>query len=403
MSTYTYVTNDTSNQYSFRPSLGPSDTKPKYAYKNSNISVDSDNYQELSSQYNDYNQDFVPSHDQMKIFDDYNQSSRRRKIRWKVSEVHHAIDQLAQHQLMTYQQAKERDNLHKSLQVVQQAAAMLYPTPHYKPIINDYLLTKHPVTIEPGTIGQFLFGNIAVDYRLDISTYCTPSGVGALPRKDDESSHDPPACPRQVWYYKSGRYHRLTPPHQKSNHCDLYVPLDFWGLSESEISRFTQHEIEKVHLFTMVKDHQSSKQIIIERSDLMPLLDCRKGSIEGHMKDSDQNESDLVISYSVLDSSNQTSEPSNRPSEPGNRPSDYSNQTSEPSNRASNFNKSSQSSDKKLEKNQGCTNSIFNKYKMTTSDILTVILIVALILLIVGVIIYLFFHSYLSPTPNKEP
>lgn len=200
-------------------------------------------------------------HDQLRIFHQQHKAANGGSARFNLSEIPMAIDRLSLHQNLTVIEALKDHKLMKSYEVVQTAAAKFYGTSHYQKLIVDPLMTKTVISLEPGTIGQFLFGGMRTKYG-QTTLECSPIGIGAIPPNNvDNKDNLPPVCSQQVWYYQNDEYRRLTNDVTRAKVADIYVPISFNGLSEIDIKKLLKAGVLEVNIYTMIKDKNTKEEI----------------------------------------------------------------------------------------------------------------------------------------------
>ena len=230
----------------------------------------------------------VPKHsrignDQRRLFHKQHKSTNHRPARLNLSEIGQSIDRLSLHQNLTIIEALKDKKLKESYEIIQTAAAKFYGTYHYQQLIVDPLMKKTVVSLNPGTIGQFLFGGLRPEYGM--TTFeCSPIGIGAIPPDGDKTDGlSPPVCPQQVWYYQNKEYRRLTDDITHADIGDIYVPISFNGLSEADIKKLTKSGVSKVNIYTLIKDENRKEEISIKRTNTIPLEETRPNKLGQHL------------------------------------------------------------------------------------------------------------------------
>ncbi len=228
-------------------------------------------------------------HGQLQEFHNYKRSAEQEPLRIDLHQIRRSIDVLAFNQRLTLTEAMQNPELKISIQILQQAAARLYNTSHYQTTFITYLKTKDVYTLTPGTVGQFLFGNTRPDYG-ETTPECSPIGIGALPSRD-MGKGSPAVCPRQVWYYQNDGYKRLTNHQNKSvQEADIYVPLDFNGLTDDQVSYLVRKQVEHISFYTLVKKKDTDEQIAVRRTSSISLNEAKVGNVNEHFLAEGENQ-----------------------------------------------------------------------------------------------------------------
>ena len=224
-------------------------------------------------------------HRQLHDFEGYQKSASQEPVRIDLHQIREAIDLLSLSQRLSLKEASRQPNLKQALYILQQAAARLYSTEHYQTLVIDYLKTKDVYTLTPGTVGQFLFGNTRPYYGMTTAE-CSPVGIGALPRKLTEGTDTKPAlCLRQVWYYQDDKYRKLTTKNQEGPiEADVYVSLDFKGLTKNQLNRLAKSQVQKVTIYTLVKMNNSDEQVAIRLTPTLSLAEAELGRVKNHFR-----------------------------------------------------------------------------------------------------------------------
>lgn len=179
-------------------------------------------------------------HDQLQHF---HEADHGRKI--EISDIYRSIDALVEHQTYKIDQVLADARLLRHYTLLQRAAKQLLGTEFYDQYITSELRKRQIVTVAPGTVGQFLYGNI-VDGD-DQDPACSPVHIGALPNKEGISD-----CSNQVWYFDGNIFRQLTreshPPKPKAN---IYVYDRFIGLSYEQKIMFRSYGVQSVTFYTM--------------------------------------------------------------------------------------------------------------------------------------------------------
>ena len=222
-------------------------------------------------------------HDQLRLFHQQHKSINRGPARLNLSEIMRSIDKLSLHQNLTVVEALKDDKLKESYEILQMAAAKFYGTYHYQQLIVDPLMEKNVITLNPGTIGQFLFGGLRPEYGMT-TLECSPIGIGAIPPTSDKNGgSSPPVCPQQVWYYQNDEYRRLTDDITQAKVADIYVPISFNGLSETDIKKLAKFGVLEVNIYTLIKDENRKEEISIKRTNLVSLEETRPNKLGKHL------------------------------------------------------------------------------------------------------------------------
>ncbi len=182
---------------------------------------------------------------QLDQFRSHNRGERAKKI--NIKDVERAIDLLAEKQNLRIAEALADPKIANAYGSLQQAASRLFGTKFYEEVIINYLKGKQVNTVQPGTIGQFLFGNTRDDYG-NSTEQCSPLQIGALP----VTAENLIGCKRQVWYYDGQIYRQLTedkyPP---LSQADVYIPPNFSGLTAEQRRILSSHGVQSATFYTL--------------------------------------------------------------------------------------------------------------------------------------------------------
>lgn len=222
-------------------------------------------------------------HDQLRLFHQQHKTANNKPARINLSEIGTSIDRLSLHQNLTVIEALKDDKLKESYEMIQTVAAKFYGTPHYQELIVEPLMKKTVISLNPGTIGQFLFGGMRPEYGMT-TLECSPIGIGAIPPNGDKNENStPPVCQQQVWYYQNEEYRRLTDEITQAKIADIYVPISFNGLSDADIKKLSGSGILQVNIYTLIKDEKTKEEISIKRTNTILLRETKSDKLGKHL------------------------------------------------------------------------------------------------------------------------
>nr|QBK91059.1 MAG: uncharacterized protein LCPAC202_00330 [Pithovirus LCPAC202] len=217
------------------------------------------------------------------MFHQQNKTANHEPARINLSEIGHAIDRLSLHQNITVIDAMKDDKLKESYEMIQTVAAKFYGTQHYQQLIVEPIMKKTVISLNPGTIGQFLFGGMRPEYGMT-TLECSPIGIGAIPPNGDKNGESsPPVCQQQVWYYQNKEYRRLTDDVTRAKIADIYVPISFNGLSDEDIKKLSDSGVLQVNIYTLIKDEKTKEEISIKRTKTILLQETKSNKLGKHL------------------------------------------------------------------------------------------------------------------------
>ena len=222
-------------------------------------------------------------YDQLRLFHQQHKTNNNKPTRINLSEIGVSIDRLSLYQNLTVIEALKDDKLKESYEMIQTVAAKFYGTKHYQQLIVEPLIKKTVISLNPGTIGQFLFGGMRPEYGMT-TLECSPIGIGAIPPNGDKNGESsPPVCQQQVWYYQNEEYRRLTDDVTRAKIADIYVPISFNGLSEADIKKLSKSGVLQVNIYTLIKDEKTKEEISIKRTNTILLRDTKPNKLGHHL------------------------------------------------------------------------------------------------------------------------
>jgi hypothetical protein len=218
-----------------------------------------------------------------------------------VDEVTDAIDKLSDRQNERLSIVLTDPAMAKHYGVLQRSAKQLYETEFYDKYIVDQLKRKSIISVEPGTVGQFLFGNLVSNNISEPN--CSPIHIGAIPL-DSQSIQ---ACDRQVWYYDGQLFHQLTkethPPLEKA---DIYISNDnnTVNVNSEQMEFLKNHGIRWVtfHMLsydTNSEDHQVDSRKITQEIDIFTIPETPSEPHDNSYESNHSNDSSNDSSYLI--------------------------------------------------------------------------------------------------------
>lgn len=176
--------------------------------------------------------------------------------------VTEAIDKLSarQHERLSY--VLSEPTMARYYGVLQRAAKQLYNSKFYDKYIVERLREKVITSVEPGTVGQFLFGNLVAN-NIE-NTNCSPIHIGAIPL--DGQTVQP--CEKQIWYYDGQLFRQLTKEmHPAPEHADIYVPNDQHAVNFNlgQMNYLKNHGIRWATFYSLFYDQNDGTTVVDSR------------------------------------------------------------------------------------------------------------------------------------------